>query len=252
MNFPLFEFDELSESIIQPSMFINPITIAPHCVPCFFQEVLDEGCNRWGGKVIWEMKSELGTHRFFEFQIDGKKIVAYNPGLGAPMAVILMEAAIALGCKSFIACGSAGSLPPGLPLGHFVVATSAARDEGTSYHYLPASRYVTASAAGIAALETTLNEANIAFCSGKTWTTDAFFRETRERIRRRVTEGCLVVDMEAAAMFALGQHRSVDIAQLLYAGDLIGTTRWEARNWMAAAHVRRHAFELSAKACLKL
>jgi uridine phosphorylase len=59
-----------------------------------------------------------------------------------------------MGCCKFIACGSSGTLRPETVVGHAIIVTSAVRDEGASYHYLPPSREVEADAKPIAALET--------------------------------------------------------------------------------------------------
>ena len=58
------------------------------------------------------------------------------------------------------------------------------------------------------------------YVKGKTWTTDgAVPGNAAERCRRRRDEGCLTVEMEAAAFFAVAQFRDVVFGQLLYSGD---------------------------------
>ena len=125
------------------------------------------------------------------------------------------------------------------------------RDEGTSYHYLPPSREVAADPACVAVVETILQRHGQDYVAGKTWTTDAFFRETPARIRRRRDEGCIVVEMEAAAFFAVAQFRGVRFAQLLYAGDDLSGSEWDARNWTTHS-VRETLFWLAAETCLAL
>ena len=58
------------------------------------------------------------------------------------LAGAFLEELIARGCRTFVACGGAGVLVPDVALGHVIVPTAAIRDEGTSYHYLPAGREV--------------------------------------------------------------------------------------------------------------
>jgi uridine phosphorylase len=96
---------------------------------------------------------------------------------------------------------------PGLVPGHAVVAGSAVRDEGTSFHYLPPSRVAGAGPCGVAALQRTLAGAGVPFVTGRTWTTDGLYRQTRERVRRRVGEGCVTAGMEAAAFMAAARYR---------------------------------------------
>jgi nucleoside phosphorylase len=87
---------------------------------------------------------------------------------------------------------------------------------------------------------------------GKTWTTDAPYRETRARIKRRRDEGCVAVEMEAAAMMAVAQFRNVPFAQILYAGDDLSGAEWDNRGWQSRSDVRESLFWLAADAVLQL
>ncbi|MCJ7703601.1 MAG: hypothetical protein MUO62_18625 [Anaerolineales bacterium] len=107
--------------------------------------------------------------------------------------------------------------------------TRAVRDEGTSYHYLPPGREVQAHPQAVAAIETTLQSHQIPYITGKTWTTDAPYRETHQNVQRRREEGCLVVEMEAAAFFAVAQFRGVILGQILYGGDFLNSPRGHLR-----------------------
>lgn len=101
-------------------------------------------------------------------------------------------------------------------------------------------------------LEATLREADIPFVTGRTWTTDAPYRETRARVERRVAEGCLTVEMEAAAFIAATRYRKARFGQVLYAGDSLAGPVWEERGWTHATSVRDQLFWLAADACLRL
>jgi len=88
---------------------------------------------------------------------------------------------------------------------------------------------------------------------GKTWTTDAPYRETLAKVQRRKSEGCVVVEMESAAFFALAQFRGVTFAQILYGGDDVsGDHEWDNRAWQSQTPVREKLFWLAAEACLSL
>ena len=132
------------------------------------------------------------------------------------------------------------------------MVSGAVRDEGISYHYLPPSREVTANELGVASLVNTLNNRSIPYKVGKTWTTDAPYRETRGKIEKRKEEGCLVVEMEAAGMMAVAQFRSVILGQVLYGGDDLSGDEWDNRDWQSQANIRENLFWLSADACLTL
>lgn len=137
-------------------------------------------------------------------------------------------------------------------MGQVLVPVAAVRDEGTSYHYLPPAREVEPTPSALAAVEATLNRHNIAYVRTKTWTTDAFFRETKGKVARRRDEGCLAVEMEAAAMFAVARFRQVELAQMLYAGDNLDAEQWEFRDWPSNLTAREKLVELAAEACLLL
>ncbi len=202
-------------------------------------------------KVIKHLRSELGTHPIYEIQYNGQRLTVFHPGLGGPLAAGILEEVIALGCRHFIACGGAGVLDSVLSVGQVLVPTAAIRDEGTSYHYLPPSREVLPDPQAIAAIEQTLKAHDCIYVAGKTWTTDAIYRETAAKVQRRRDEGCICVEMEAASFFAVAQFREVQFAQLLYGGDDVSGNEWDSRNWTRHT-IREELFWLAAEACLLL
>jgi len=139
-----------------------------------------------------------------------------------------------------------------LKLGEVVVPTTAVRDEGTSYHYLPPGREVEASPRAVEAIERVLGSRGVPYRLGKTWTTDALYRSTPDKVRRRLDEGCLTVEMEAAALFAVARFRDVVLGQILYGGDDISSRDWHARGWTRLGEVRESLLGLAAEACLQL
>ncbi len=130
--------------------------------------------------------------------------------------------------------------------------SSAVRDEGTSYHYLPPGREVHAHAAGVAALKTILVRRGVPYFVGKTWTTDAPYRETPAKIAARKSEGCVAVEMEAASLMAVAQFRGVTLGQVLYSGDDLSGGEWDNRGWQSHREVRRNLFWLAVEACLEM
>jgi uridine phosphorylase len=249
---PLLEFDAARVAIIEPSRVIEPIDIAEHCVLCFFQEVIAE-LVREGARArhLHTGQSEVGDYPVYELDYGGRRLAVVHPGVGAPAAVARFERVIALGCRKFIVCGGAGVLDGAINVGDIVVPSSAIRDEGASHHYLKPTREVAPTPRALAAIEAVLSENHHGYVRGKTWTTDAVYRETRQRMNRRKREGCIVVDMEAAAFFAVARFRRVECAQILYGGDSLAGRRWDPRGWNRHA-MRERLFHLAAQACLRL
>jgi uridine phosphorylase len=252
MDLPLLEDDLDETSVVNPRKFTPPIDF-PRCVVlCFFREVVESIAARPDAQEVASFAWEHGRHPLIQFTHNGQRVGVLQPGVGAPLAVGLMEDVIALGARTFVAVGGAGALVPELVLGHAVVVSGAVRDEGTSFHYLAPSRTVEADAAGVEVLESTLREAGAPFVTGRTWTTDAPYRETRTRVTRRVEEGCLTVEMEASAFIALARCRNVRLAHLLYAGDSLAGPEWDERGWTRATTIREQLFWRAADACLRL
>ena len=250
--YPILEYDPSPTAVIEPGHVIEPIAVPQSCVICFFQDVIAQVVAAYSAEVVYTMRSEMGLHPLYEIQVDGRRLALFHPGVGAPLAAGLLEEAIALGCRRFIACGGAGVLDPAIAVGHLLIPASAVRDEGTSYHYLPPAREVYASAEAVAAIERVLTARGYDYLIVKTWTTDAFYRETPAKVQRRRAEGCLTVEMEAAALFAVAQFRGVLFGQILYGGDDVSGAHWDARDWQSRASVRERIFWLAAEACWSL
>jgi uridine phosphorylase len=145
--------------------------------------------------------------------------VLANPGSGAPAAAIALELLATCGVRRLVAIGMAGSLKPELQPGALVLCERAIREEGTSYHYLPSNESARPAAPLKAALAEALKSSGATFQSGASWSCDAPFRETFERAAQHAAEGALVVEMEAAGLFAAGQHLGVQVAALFSVAD---------------------------------
>lgn len=249
---PILEFDPSPEAMLEPKRLIAPRDVPRHAVVCFFQDVISKLVQEHAARVVKHLRSEIGTHPVYELEVDGRRLAVFHPGVGAPLCAAMLEEVIALGCEKFIACGGAGVLRPDIAIGHALVPASAVRDEGTSYHYLPPGREVAAAPAAVAALVATLGAHGVEHLITKTWTTDAIYRETPEKIRRRKAEGCVTVEMEAAAFFAVAQFRGVTLGQILYGGDDLSGAEWDHRHWNSHTTVREKLFWLAAEACLRL
>jgi uridine phosphorylase len=131
-----------------------------------------------------------------------------------------------------------------------IVPESAVRDEGTSYHYMPPSREVAADPDAVAAIERVLTRCKVPYLKAKTWTNDAIYRETTGKVGRRRAEGCLTVEMEAAAFFAVARFRGIKFGQLLYGGDDVSSETWDGREWDTRTSIREKLFWLAVESVL--
>lgn len=249
-SIPLLELDSDPRAIIDPTRHKRLANFPKRCVLCFFQDVLDD-LVRNGAREIDRAESEGGQHPVYEVEIEGERLAVAHPRVGAPNAVGMLERCIARGSRKFVVCGGAGVLDHAVTVGHVIVPTSAVRDEGTSYHYLPPTREIGPHPRALSTIQSVLRKNGVDYIEAKTWTTDAFYRETKSKVRMRRAEGCLTVEMEASAFFAVAKFRRVMLAQILYAGDSLGGRKWDHRNWMRH-QARELVFRLAAESCLRM
>jgi uridine phosphorylase len=250
-DYPILEFDPARSAVIEPSRTISRVPIPELAVACFFRDIVDDIARRDNLVPLATQHSEMVLHPIYEIPYRRHRLAVFHAGAGAPIAAGLLEGVIAHGARVVVACGGAGVLDPAIPLGRIIVPTAAIRDEGTSYHYLPPSREVAANPRGVEILRELLDSQGTPYLLGKTWTTDALFRETRSKIEARRAEGAITVEMEAAALFAIGEFRDVLVAQLLYAGDCVGGETWDHRDWGAQRSTRKSLFFLACEACCR-
>ena len=250
---PILEFPGPGRAVIEPrALMARKRPIPEHCVLCFFVEVLRELKEQGALRPIDRLIGEGEPNPIYELTVGEPKVAVVWPGLTAPYAAAVLEELIALGGRWFVACGGAGVLDRSIAAGHVVIPTAALRDEGTSYHYLRRGRYARPHPAALSALRAACRERQVPFVTGKTWTTDAVYRETPEQVQERRAEGCLTVEMEAAAFFAVARFRGVVLGQYLYGGDDVSGEDWDSRGWRHRWTTRRELFELAVDACRRL
>jgi uridine phosphorylase len=230
----------------------DEVDVPARAVACFFGDVVGRIARDRGAREVAHLYSEHGVHPIFELEHRGEPVAFFQPGVGAPLAALFVEEAIDYGCRAIVACGGAGALDDDLALGHPVVVSAAVRDEGTSYHYLAPARLIETAPAVVAALERVLDLAGVRFTTGTTWSTDAVYRETREKVSLRRAEGCITVEMEAAALLAVARFRGVGLGQILYAGDSLAGEVWDHRDWVHAHDAREALFWLAMDAAVEM
>ena len=250
-DLPLFEFDPDPVGVLDQwvSLAGERDSIPERVVLCFYAEILAALPSE--AVQVGVLEAAHGLHPIWKITRHGKDVAVFHPGVGAPLAAAFLEEAIVMGARKVVACGGCGTLTDEVGAGDIVVPTSAVRDEGTSFHYLPPSREVEADPEGVAEAIGLLDDRGVPFIAGKVWTTDAIYRETRKRVDRRREEGCLVVEMESAAFFAVARFRGIRFAQLLYGGDDLSGEEWDARSWTVSPS-RVSTFDLAVELATRL
>ncbi|MDP3487240.1 MAG: nucleoside phosphorylase [Bacillota bacterium] len=251
-DYPILEYDPEKVAIIQPGRNKRGINFPERCVMTFFGDIVEKYSQGDGVQTRHSTKWETGTVKVYEMRYKGIEVCFVHTYVGAPIAVGIMEFLMAYGVKKIVACGGCGVLDDIEP-GHILLPVAAVRDEGTSYHYLPPSREVQLDKDVIESVKQAINESGYLYTECKTWTTDAFYRETPAKVALRRSEGCKCAEMECSALAAAAQFRGVKFAQLLYSGDIIlKNDSWDERGWQRNVSAREKLFLLSLDVCLKI
>jgi uridine phosphorylase len=182
--------------------------------------------------------------KMYDFELDQLKLGIIGYTVGAPFAVLVAEELFACGCKLLINVTSSGQILPERDPPFFVLVEKALRDEGTSYHYIPPSDFVSIDDKLLNLLDGAFSNLSTPVCRGATWTTDAPFRETDHAIRQARLDGILAVEMEAAGLYAFAQARSRPVVCFAHVTNRMGSVEGDFEK--GEEHGSRDALQLIA------
>lgn len=224
-------FYENKKAFLNPCDFIEKISGFPKvCITTFSENIINDFVENNSAEIIANLYSANGIIPVYEIEYADKKMGLFLSRVGAPACAAGLEEIIALGAKKVIQFGCCGILNQSVADGKIIVPTSAVRDEGTSYHYLPGSEEITADFSSNEIAVQYLKKHQIPYVAGKIWTTDAIYRETPEAIEERKKQGCIAVEMECSASLAVARFRDIPLLQFFYGADNLDSDKWEIRD----------------------
>ena len=220
-------FDNTTEEILKPNNIVNKIKNFPEVLILVFKDRFFEYLQKnYNLEIIGYLNT--GLHfPIYKFNYNNKEFAITKTILGSSGSAAIIEELIAMGSKKILIFGTCGTLDKNILKGHFIIPTYAYRDEGTSYHYMKPSDFIKINTANN--LSNIFDELNIPYITGKTWTTDALYRETAGNFKKRKEQGCIVVEMECSAIMAVSQFRKIPVYQFLYGSDTLDGTQWDKR-----------------------
>ncbi|MBE6617840.1 MAG: phosphorylase [Ruminococcaceae bacterium] len=247
---PILEFDTDKSAVIDPTHEKLGLKLPEKCVFAFLGEYIDEYAQKTDSIKVSELKSITKPYPIYITKYKGEEIVLCQAPVGAAPAAQILDWLIGYGVREIISAGSCGALEE-LPESTFLVPNKALRDEGTSYHYAPPSRFMVVGERARKAIEETVREHGMKYREVITWSTDGFFRETKEKVAYRKSEGCSVVDMECSALAAVAEMRGATWGMIFYTADsLADVDKYDERNWGGNAY--EYALTLCLDAVMKL
>jgi len=231
MSFPNHPEKYDAEPLIQPTQSTayaesgEAVAALSGVVLCYSRDLMDYVTETYDGTMIDRYLGDL----YVIEDTDGAVGVLGGFGIGGPTTAVMMEELIAGGVEAFLSVGYAGCLREDVAMGEYIVCERAIRDDGTSHHYVEPETYATPTDEFVGAIRTRLREEDDAFHVGPSWTTDAIYQETKAEIERYASEGVLTVEMEAATVFTVAEHRGVDAAAMFVVSDYLGLSEWETK-----------------------
>ncbi len=241
---PILEFDSEKQAVLMPGHSWN-YKFTKKAVLLFMEQEIEEYVSNNKCEIIGKFECVTKTFSVYKTVHKGVEITFCQAPLGGAGAVQIMEQLIAGGANEIIAAGCCGALVEDVE-GDFFIPIKALRQEGTSYHYLPPAREVELDERAVQAIERALINDGKQYRKCKTWTTDGFFRETKEMVLYRKEEGYSVVEMECASLAACAKMRGILFGQLLFTADsLANIEEHSGRNWGNAyfAYAMKLAFD---------
>ena len=229
-KYPILDFDDDPSAVILPHHDQARLHLPQRAVFAFLGDRVAAYAKEVGARKVGSFESATKDFEVFVIDHKGTELCLCQAPVGASAATQLLDWLIGHGVSGVISGGSCGALTE-LSEGQFLIPSRALRDEGTSYHYLPPSKFVTLDRAARRAIKEAMCQHGRVVRDVVSWTTDGFFRETRAMIEYRKSVGCEVVEMECASLAACARARGALFGMLLYTADsLVGETH-DPRDW---------------------
>ena len=227
----LEEFDPSQVAVFNPTTAHQPVPGMPRvAVSCFSYVTFNRLVQALDAQPIARMKTASQEFPVYKANHRGTDVALYLSGVGAPVCVGSLEEIFVMGVETVVLFGTCGVLDKDIADCSIILPTSALRDEGTSYHYAPPGDEIQVNLHHREVFTGLMEEMGIRYTQGLCWTTDAMYRETREKVERRKARGCICVDMECASCAAVAQFRGKEVLQFFYAADNLDSEAWDARS----------------------
>jgi len=173
-----------------------------------------------------EVVAENREYKVVNATYDGVDLTICSTGIGCPSAAIAVEELARVGVETFIRVGTIGGLQEHVEIGDMIVATGAAKEEGTSKRYesevYPAVPDYDVLTSLVDASEANDEEVHV----GPIVSDDAFYNESDEYVADWNDAGLLAIEMEAATVFSLARRRGLAAGAICTVdGNLVAGTQ---------------------------
>lgn len=147
-------------------------------------------------------------YRVFSGSWKGLPVTVASHGVGAPGAILLFQELADAGVTTFLRCGTAGAMRPGIGDGDLVIAEAAVRDDGVTQFLLPPEYPAVASPEAVLALQRAARAADAPHHRGLVWTRAAF-RPGLIPLTAYAGAGLAAIEMELSALLVTASLRGL-------------------------------------------
>lgn len=209
---------------------VEKVILPPTAIGIFSIKLLESMVERFNCEKVGYFGGASFHRPVYIMRYNDKKFTLFNAGISGAWISADIEDLNYNGVKRFIIFGNCGVLDKSIDDCQIIIPNRAYRDEGVSYHYLPDSESIDLSDKYKNIFIKILNKHNFNYIEGATWTTDAFYRETREKIEYFKSKGAICVEMEGSVIAAVCKRKNLDYFTFYYAGDNLDSVEWERRS----------------------
>lgn len=237
--YPILEYDENKVAKLNPTSWSEENAEknfpSDKLIVTFFPEVMQKLTEE--GRITAE-RTIAGENPVCVYRFVDSDVLITLGQVGCPACAGNLDLFHAMGIHKVMFCGGGGVLDKNIEVGQILVVDGAIRDEGFSYHYIEPSRYIYADPEVTKTITEYLDRNSISYLRGLTWTTDAIFRETKDKVALRKAEGAKIVEMEQAGCLAVARFRGFAYGALIYGGDDLSSESWDQRGWRSRKGIR--------------
>lgn len=238
----MIRFDD-SEPFIKPHGIKfkegqNPNIVLPKvAVGVFSNHLFKDIVEKFSTNEVGYISGANMERNVYIINYKGTLITLFMAGVSGAWLCADIEELHAQGVEKFIIFGNCGVLDSSIEDCSIIIPILAYREEGASYHYIEESDTIEMNPKYKDDFIEILNKYNFDYIEGPTWTTDAFYRETVNKIKKYKELGVKTVEMEGASIAAVCKYLNIDYFTFYYAGDNLDSVEWDERSLYGLSNI---------------
>lgn len=248
------KYDDSEKAIINPSDFVPKMGKLPRiAIACYSKILFLKIIDNYECKYVGSLDYTDGDKKIYKIKYHNNFYTLFMMSVGGAAAATCIEDLHALGCNTFIVFGNCGVIDNKIKDLSIIIPNKAIRDEGVSFHYQEDNLMIYMNKKYVNTFKDILKNYGVSYIEGITWTTDAFYRETKKRVEMVKKMGAICVEMEAASIQAVCDFRGIELFNFFYAADNLDSEVWDKRSLMGTTRLNEKmavvelALELASK-----